>query len=344
VSCAQAASVKVTPIEPFLETKLLAAGCPDVGADCDDHSEFNGVGAFWCYLSAMTIVTKAPLRCSNVRLGAAIALAATMLATTAWPLAAHDNSGWGRAARSAMRLVAGAPSGEASAKIYRAGIEIKLDPGWKTYWRYPGDSGVPPRFDFSRSENLASVAVLWPAPHAFPDGAGGSIGYTDEVILPLRVVPSEAGKPVVLRLELAYAVCQKLCMPVDAKSELLLDGGPSANEAALAASEARVPKPVAIGAPGPFSIRSASREPSAIERVLVDVVAPERDCVALFAEGPNAEWALPLPRSIFGGPAGAQRFAVELDGLPPGASARGATLKLTAVCRGDAIEAETRLD
>jgi DsbC/DsbD-like thiol-disulfide interchange protein len=240
-----------------------------------------------------------------------------------------------------MRLVAGGPSGDAN---YRAGIEIRLDPGWKTYWRYPGDSGVPPRFEFSRSENVASVAVLWPALRAFSDGAGGSIGYTDEVILPLRIVALEAGKPVVLRLDLAYAVCQRLCMPIDAKSELLLNGSPSTSEAALAASEARVPKPVAIGEVGPLSIRTVSREPGAIDRVLVDVVAPERDCVALFAEGPNAEWALPLPRLISGGPAGAQRFSVELDGLPPGASARGATLKLTAVCRGDAIEAETRLD
>ncbi len=292
----------------------------------------------------MISMTKAPLGRSNVRLGAPIALAAITLATIASPLAAHDSSAWDGAGRSAVRLIAGAASDEASVKIYRAGIDIRLDPGWKTYWRYPGDSGVPPRFDFSRSENVASVAVLWPAPHGFSDGAGGSIGYTDEVILPLRIVPWEAGKPVVLRLDLAYAVCQKLCMPVDAKSELLLDGGPSVNEAALAASEARVPKAVAIGEAGPLSIRTVAREPGAMERVLVDVAAPERDCVALFAEGPTAEWALPLPRPVSGGPPGAHRFAVELDGLPPGASGRGAMLKFTAVCRGTAIEAETRLD
>ena len=56
----------------------------------------------------------------------------------------------------------------------RAGIEIKLQPGWHTYWRYPGDSGVPPRFDFSGSDNVASVKVLYPAPHLFTDETGNT--------------------------------------------------------------------------------------------------------------------------------------------------------------------------
>src|ERR1700680_2214125 len=52
-------------------------------------------------------------------------------------------------------------------------IEIRLDTGWKTYWRYPGDSGVPPTLDFAGSENVKSVTVLWPAPGRFGAGAGG---------------------------------------------------------------------------------------------------------------------------------------------------------------------------
>src|SRR6266542_1702588 len=93
-----------------------------------------------------------------------------------------------------------AAAADAPAKVVRAGIEIRLDPGWKTYWRYPGDSGVPPRFGFTRSENVASVSVLWPAPQSFSDGSGRSIGYKDDVIFPLRIVPRDPAKPVVLRL------------------------------------------------------------------------------------------------------------------------------------------------
>ena len=117
--------------------------------------------------------------------------------------------------------------------MFRAGVEIKLKEGWKTYWRYPGDSGVPPVLDFSKSENVKAVTVLYPAPMRFPDGAGGnSIGYKDGVVLPLHVVPKDAGKPVTLDLKLDYAVCEKLCVPAEAKLELMLTGAENANDAA----------------------------------------------------------------------------------------------------------------
>ncbi len=75
-------------------------------------------------------------------------------------------------------------------RTLRAGIEIKLQPGWKTYWRYPGDSGVPPQFDFAGSENLASAEVLYPAPHSFKDEAGTSIGYKETVVFPVASRPA----------------------------------------------------------------------------------------------------------------------------------------------------------
>src|ERR1700746_344681 len=70
---------------------------------------------------------------------------------------------------SALRLLAGSRSGS----VLLGGIAMQLEPGWKTYWRSPGDSGVPPRFDFSKSDNVEAVTVLWPAPKKFDDGAGG---------------------------------------------------------------------------------------------------------------------------------------------------------------------------
>src|SRR5262245_48206912 len=93
----------------------------------------------------------------------------------ATPGEAADASPWDKGSNWSVRLIGGA----AQAGLVRAGIEIKLDPGWKTYWRYPGDSGIPPRFDFAGSGNVKAVAVMWPAPHRFPDGAGHSIGYKD---------------------------------------------------------------------------------------------------------------------------------------------------------------------
>jgi hypothetical protein len=78
--------------------------------------------------------------------------------------------------------------------------------------------------------------------------------------------------------------------------------------------------------------------------VLVDIAAPNGDPVTVFAEGPSPDWALPVPDKVDGAPAGLQRFAFALDGLPPGANADGATLKVTAVAGSEAIETTFRLD
>lgn len=259
---------------------------------------------------------------------------------------AADASPWSEDLQSAARLIAARAQVIAGGRVFRAGIEIKLKEGWHTYWRYPGDSGVPPVLDFSKSQNVKAVTVLFPAPSRFPDGAGGnSIGYNGELILPVHVVPQDAGKPVTLRLKLDYAVCEKLCVPAEARMELGLTGADSGKEAALRTFEAKVPVAAKIGDAGALAIRAVHREAgSGKPRVVVDVAAPAGLPVVLFAEGPTVQWALPLPEPVAGAPAGLQRFSFLLDGLPPGEKGSGSTLRLTAVSGGKAIEAGFRLD
>jgi DsbC/DsbD-like thiol-disulfide interchange protein len=267
------------------------------------------------------------------------------LLTVSRPALAADASPWDGTERAAVRLIAGSQRGTADATVHRAGVEIRLAPGWKTYWRYPGDSGVPPRFDFSASRNVKSVTVRWPAPQRLTDESGTSIGYKHDIVYPLEIVPQDSTKPVELALGIDYAICEKLCVPADGKAELTVDGRPSEQNGKIAQSEALVPHSAKIGADGALSIRAAKREAGGAKpRILVDVAAPANASVALFAEGPAADWALPVPEAIAGAPAGQQRFAFELDGLPPGAKAEGATLTLTAVAGDQAIEAPYRLD
>jgi DsbC/DsbD-like thiol-disulfide interchange protein len=275
-----------------------------------------------------------------------ILAAASLLGATSCAAIAADVSPWEDDAQSAVRLISARAVNESGGRVFRAGVEIRLKDGWKTYWRYPGDSGVPPVLDFSKSQNLKAVTVRYPAPTRFSDGAGGnSIGYKGTVILPLHVVALDASKPVTLNLKLDYAVCEKLCVPAEAKPELVLTGAETANEAALDAAEARVPRVAAVGDGGTPSIRAVRREAgSGKPRVTVDVAVPAGAPVVLFAEGPTAQWALPLPEPVAGAPAGLQRFSFELDGLPPGEKASGATLRLTAVAGDKAIEAPFRLD
>ena len=259
------------------------------------------------------------------------------------PARAQGVSAWDADKHSAARIIVGVPQSSADAILLRAGIQIRLDPGWHTYWRYPGDSGAPPNFDFSGSDNVKTATVLWPAPERFPDGAGGhSVGYFGELILPLRIAPKDAAKPSSLRLKLDYAVCADICIPARANLVLPLSGGVGASDDMLRAAEARVPRRVALGAGTGVAIRSIRREPAgAQERVVVEVAAPADSPVELFVEGPTPDWSLPLPEPspiISAATQGTRRFVFDLDGVPPGANADNAPLTFTVVSPNDAIE------
>ena len=275
-----------------------------------------------------------------VPLRAALGVAAILSVACAAPeVRAEDASPWQRDAHSAMRLLAGSRSGA----VLLGGVAIQLQPGWHTYWRTPGDSGVPPHFDFSKSDNVEAVTVLWPAPQKFDDGAGGtSLGYVKQIVLPLRIVAKNTDRPVTLRASVNYAVCEKLCIPVEARAELGFGSVASTEDGTLSEALNAVPKPANVGDPNPLTIRDVKRDGKV--NVLVDVIAPEARDVSLFVEGPTSDWALPVPKLVEHSPPGVKRFAFELDGLPPGVSADGAALKFTLVGGDRAYEFNINLN
>jgi DsbC/DsbD-like thiol-disulfide interchange protein len=250
---------------------------------------------------------------------------------------AADASSWNGDARSAVRLVAGSSLGAHG--MLRAGVEIRLATGWKTYWRYPGDSGVPPAFDFSKSENVKSISILWPAPERFTDEGGSSIGYKGGVMFPAHVIAKDPNRPATLRLTVDYAVCEKLCVPARGEATLELSSKPSPHDSRLAAAELEAPKEARIGETSSFGIAAVRLEPGQPHpRVVVEIAAPATTSLDLFVEGPAPDWALPLPEPIAGAPAGRRWFAFDLDGAPPGVDAIGARLRFTLVSAGHAVE------
>jgi DsbC/DsbD-like thiol-disulfide interchange protein len=128
-----------------------------------------------------------------------------------------------------------------------AAVRITLAPGWKTYWRAPGDAGIPPVFDWSGSRNVGSVTPLWPVPHVFWQNGMRSVGYADEVILPLVVTPRSAGDPVRLSGRIDIGVCEDVCIPVslELSADLPAPGAPDA-----AISGAMADRPMAAAAAG----------------------------------------------------------------------------------------------
>ncbi|MGN6410632.1 MAG: protein-disulfide reductase DsbD domain-containing protein [Nitrobacter sp.] len=280
------------------------------------------------------MITKVPFDAMS---GVAVALLACVLSVSA---AAQDASPWQHGNHSAVRLLAGSRSGA----VLLGGVAFQLEPGWKTYWRTPGDSGVPPRFDFSKSDNIDAVTVLWPAPSKFPDGAGGhSLGYRDQVVLPLRIAAKNADKPITLRATITYAVCAKLCIPAEASIELPFVSVASTEDSALAAALDTVPKPARIGDPNPLTIRDVKRKGETAVTIDVVTANPKED-VNLFVEGPTPDWALPIPTRLSRAPRGVKRFSFKLDGLPPNAKPEGTALKLTLVGGKQSYEYNVNLD
>ncbi|WP_332118676.1 protein-disulfide reductase DsbD domain-containing protein [Azorhizobium caulinodans] len=235
------------------------------------------------------------------------------------------------------RLIAG----PAQDGVVQAGLEMVLAPGWKTYWRYPGDSGVPPRFDWSGSKNVADVTVLWPAPHVFPDGSGGSsIGYKGRVLLPLVVRLKNPADPAELDLALDFAVCQSLCVPADARLSVPLPGT-EAEAPALAEARAEVPVATPFGAGSGPAVLKVERDAGTTPPRLIITARASAEAV-LLVEGPDDTWALPIPERQPG--AGETvRFTLPLLGVPSDARLPGSKLTLTLVDGAKAIETTTAI-
>jgi DsbC/DsbD-like thiol-disulfide interchange protein len=105
-----------------------------------------------------------------------------------------------------------------------AAVHLKMARNWITYWRHPGEAGIAPRLDLSGSGNLAGVRLHWPAPRLFTKAGYLSIGYADELVLPIELTPRRTGQPIDLRAALSVGVCDEVCIPVDMQFSATLSG------------------------------------------------------------------------------------------------------------------------
>ena len=105
----------------------------------------------------------------------------------------------------------------------RAGIRIKLDQGWWTYWRAPGSSGMPPMFDWSGSKNLADEPeTIWPVPMRTVAYGEELNLYKDQVVIPVEFRAADPSKPIRLHVKVTFGVCRDICIPKTAEHEIVL--------------------------------------------------------------------------------------------------------------------------
>jgi DsbC/DsbD-like thiol-disulfide interchange protein len=277
-------------------------------------------------MSTERVVKRLRAARGGLPIGGALAAAVAFVLPGAPAFAADAfSTDWALAAKSQARLIAGGGD--------LAGFEIALSPGAITYWRDPGDAGLPPTLDFSASDNVASVEPEFPAPKRIKEADGGeAFGYDGGVVFPLRVKLRDPTKPATLKLNADFAVCEKVCLPAKAHLELKLSSDPDSPHAgAIDAALAAVPRPVkpkdfgaleALGADG-WSLCSAHED--GLSRDLF-VEAPEgwwlktapadadrgRDCFTLTIGDKPKDAALPVRlRLTLTGGAGAKETTIQ---------------------------------
>jgi DsbC/DsbD-like thiol-disulfide interchange protein len=234
--------------------------------------------------------------------------------------------------------------------MVNVGIEISMAPGWKTYWRNPGDAGgVPPNLDWAASSNVAAVKMLYPAPTRLKDASGDSIGYKSSVVFPLEVTPKDATKPVDLKLAIEFGVCREICVPAEAKLSLSVPvsgnvGKDRAVFEALMATHAAVPRKAANRRPTDPELKSVTATLTGDKpNIVIEAAFPGGPAGAdLFLEASDGVY-VPMPAARAEITGNVARFTVDLStGVEP-AELKGRTLTLTFVSTTGASEATHKL-
>jgi DsbC/DsbD-like thiol-disulfide interchange protein len=254
--------------------------------------------------------------------------------------AAPGASAWAVGLHSRIRLT---DAGLAKADgPHVAVIEIALDRGFKTYWRSPGDSGVPPTFFFDGSENAADIKVHFPAPTRFDDGAGGhAIGYARNLVeLPVTFRRVDPSKPATLNLRMDYAVCEKICVPAAGAASLVLPPSKAAS-ARAAALVGGLPAVTPLGGADPLAVVKLQPAGKA-ETFRINVRLPGAEDADLFVEAPSP-WVFDAAAPVRG-PGGMAVFTVTAIDKDKSPDCRGVEITMTLVQGNRAVETTTWLD
>lgn len=216
-----------------------------------------------------------------------------------------------------------------------AALELTLADHWKTYWRAPGDAGIPPSFDWAGSENLARVRFHWPRPELFRLNGETSVGYLNRLVLPIEFVPQQSGAPVAVKAKVRIGVCNDICVPVELNLAADLTG-PGATDPAIEAALAAAPEPAA--AAGVTGFRCALRPISDGLHLVARIAMPALGSgeTALFETGDPAIWVGATKTLRQGGD-----LVAEADLVPDGAAPfvlDRSRIRITVLASGRAVE------
>ena len=198
------------------------------------------------------------------------------------------SSDWASGSHGAARLISAVEATGSTAQL-DLGLQLRLTPGWHTYWRTPGDAGIAPTIDWNGSENLAHAEIAWPAPRRLPSVGGlETVGYEDSVVLPITATPAHPGAPLHLHAEVDYASCKDVCIPYHASLDLVLPAGlahPGPEAPLIAAARNAVPGDLASARLALLDAVVGPEKSGAILAVRVAGVGMPLQAPDLFVEG-----------------------------------------------------------
>ncbi len=217
---------------------------------------------------ASVILARAQKACNGQKMKTKLLLLVAVIAFATPANAA--NSDWTKTPGGSVRLIIDNPT-QPTAGV-RGAIQINLDPGWKTYWREPGDAGVPPELDLAKSSNIKGYALSFPTPHRFDDGNTHWAGYKKPVALPVTLTLTDPAKPAHLKGHAFLGICETICIPVTVEFDISIDNTPS--DALTKTQVATAFEQLPGEASATFRARTAVRKDDRV-RVTVDLPANE---------------------------------------------------------------------
>ena len=181
----------------------------------------------------------------------------------------------------------------------KAALRVELKPGWKTYWRNPGDAGIPPHFDWEGSANLKAVAIAWPTPVVFDTYGSRTIGYEERMVLPLLLTPDNPAKPISIKLNFTYGLCREICIP--AQQDIVMEITPGAPEdGGYFLDRAAATAPVSAEESGLIAheckVEGAGKKRRFIASL--SLAQPILTTPVIIAEGPEGVWFGPITTSL----------------------------------------------
>lgn len=232
------------------------------------------------------------------------------------------SSEWVETEGGRIRITALPPTSDG---VIRAILDVDLLPGWKTYWRDPGDAGVPPSIQFEGSTNVGQSQLDFPPPERIDDGYSVWAGYTYPVAFPVTLTQNEAGATSVLEAQVFLGICKSICIPLQNNFSLAVEPADKANSferRIVDKAYAQIPEPSGNG----FSVLETSF--SAQDQTLSVSVAHPKSTVdlELFLTGPSG-WYFDIPKRI-GGNDTVSKFQIPVIDAPADTSLSGEPLQI----------------